>query len=256
MNGRFLGKSVLITGGGRGIGKAAALAFAKEGAQVAICGRNPANLEAVAAELRALGAKVVAESCDVTNEGQVADFIAAVLKEFGQIDVLINNAAVLGPIGPLAKASVSDWQTTIAANLTGPFLVTREVLRSSMLKKERGVVINVSSGAGRRGTAGWGPYAASKFGLEGLTQAWADETRETKIRFYTLSPGPTATAMRAEAVPGEDPKTIKAPDVVAAAFVTLALDDCALATGAILRLDNSGKILMGLEVPRPPVTLA
>jgi NAD(P)-dependent dehydrogenase (short-subunit alcohol dehydrogenase family) len=244
MNGRLREKSVLITGGGRGIGKAAALAFAREGAQVAICGRNSANLEAVAVELRALGAKVVAESCDVTNEGQVTDFIAAVIREFGQIDVLINNAAVLGPLGPLAKASVSDWQATIAANLTGPFMVTREVLRSSMLKKERGVVINVSSGVGRRGAAGWGPYAASKFGLEGMTQVWADETRETRIRFYTLSPGPTATAMRAAAVPGEDPKTIKAPGVVAAAFVTLALDDCAFATGAALRLDPAGKVLI------------
>lgn len=243
MNGRLREKTVLITGGGQGIGRAAALAFAKEGARVAICGRNAENLGAVAAELRALGAKVVAESCDVTNESQVADFIAAVLKEFDMIDVLINNAGVLGPLGPLVKASEADWQATIAANLTGPFLVTREVLRASMLKRGRGVVINVSSGAGRRGTAGWGPYAASKFGLEGMTQVWADETRETKIRFYTLSPGPTATAMRAAAVPGDDPKTIKTPAVVAQAFVELALDDCALATGGVLRLDAAGKIL-------------
>jgi len=243
MNGRLREKTILITGGGQGIGRAAALAFAKEGARIAICGRNAENLGAVAAELRALGAKVVAESCDVTNEGQVADFVAAVLKEFDLIDVLINNAGVLGPLGPLVKASAADWQATIAANLTGPFLVTREVLRSSMLKRARGVVINVSSGAGRRGTAGWGPYAASKFGLEGMTQVWADETRETGIRFYTLSPGPTATAMRAAAAPGEDPKTIKTPAVVAQAFVELALDDCALATGAVLRLDPAGKIL-------------
>jgi NAD(P)-dependent dehydrogenase (short-subunit alcohol dehydrogenase family) len=232
----------LITGGGQGIGRAAALAFAKEGAQIAICGRNPANLGSVAAELRALGAKVVAESCDVTDESQVHEFVAAVLKEFGVIDVLINNAGVLGPKGALAKVSAEDWRATLAANLTGPFLVTREVLRVSMLKKERGVVVNVSSGQGRRGSAGWGPYAASKFGLEGMSQVWADETRETKIRFYTLSPGPTATAMRAAAAPGEDPKTIKSPAVVAAAFVELALDGCELVTGSVLRLDPAGRI--------------
>lgn len=243
MNGRLREKTVLITGGGQGIGKAAALAFAKEGAQVAICGRNPATLEAAAKELRALGAKVVAESCDVTDEGQVADFIAAVIREFGSIDVLINNAGVLGPKGALADARAADWRATLEANLTGPFLMTRAVLRASMLKRERGVVINVSSGQGRRGTAGWGPYAASKFGLEGMTQVWADETRGTKIRFYTLSPGPTATAMRAAFAPDEDPKTIKSPAVTAQAFAALALDDCALPTGAVLRLDPAGKIL-------------
>lgn len=243
MNGRLREKTVLITGGGQGIGKAAASAFAKEGAQTAICGRDAANLGAVAAELRALGAKVVAESCDVTDEGQVSEFIAAVLREFGAIDVLINNAGVLGPRSALAKVSAADWRATINANLTGPFLMTREVLRASMLKRERGVVINVSSGQGRKGTAGWGPYAASKFGLEGLNQVWADETRGAGIRFYSVSPGPTATAMRAAAAPDEDPRTIKGPGVVAGAFVELALDDCALPTGSMLRLDPAGKIL-------------
>jgi len=243
MNGRLREKTVLITGGGRGIGRAAALAFAKEGANVAICGRNAENLGKVAAELRALGAKAVAESCDVSNEGQVADFIAAVIREFDGIDVLVNNAGVLGPLGPLAKAAAADWRATLEANLTGPFLVTREVMRASMLKRGAGVVINVSSGAGRKASAGWGPYAASKFGLEGMTQAWADETKDMKIRFYTLSPGPTATVMRAAAVPSEDPKTVKSPDVAAAAFVELALDGCALPTGSILRLDPAGKIL-------------
>ncbi len=243
MNGRLREKTVLITGGGRGIGRAAAVAFAKEGAEVAVCGRDAANLGAVAAELRALGGKAVAESCDVSDEGQVSEFIAAVLREFGRIDVLINNAAVLGPLGPLAAAAPAEWRAVMAANLDGPFLVTREVLRSSMLKRESGVVINVSSGVGRRGTAGWGPYAASKFGLEGMTQVWADETRGRGIRFYSLSPGPTATAMRAAAAPDEDPRTIKSPAVVAGAFVSLALDDCPLPTGSILRLDPAGKIL-------------
>jgi len=232
-----------VTGGGQGIGKAAALAFAKEGASVAICGRNAENLGTTAKELRALGAAVVAENCDVTDEGQVNEFIKAVIKEFGAIDILLNNAGVLGPKGPLVKASGAEWRATIDANLTGPFLMTREVLRATMLKREKGVVINVSSGQGRKGTAGWGPYAASKFGLEGMSQVWADETRGTKIRFYTLSPGPTATAMRAAAAPDEDPKTIKSPAIVAGAFVSLALDECALPSGAILRLDPAGKIL-------------
>ena len=243
MNGRLDGKTVLVTGGGRGIGRAVALACAEAGAKVAICGRDAVRLGAVAAELRALGAKVLSESCDVTDEGQVAEFVGAVVKELGHVDVLVNNAGVLGPMGPLEKAPADGWNATLAVNLTGPFLVTRQVLRSSMLKTGRGVVINVSSGAGRRGTAGWGPYAAGKFGLEGMTQVWADETRETKIRFYTLSPGPTATDMRAAAAPGEDPKTIKIPAVAAEAFVELALEGCGFKTGSVLRLDPAGKIL-------------
>lgn len=243
MNDRFRDKTVLVTGGGQGIGRAAAFAFAREGAQVAICGRNAENLRLVAAELRALGATVVSELCDVTDEGQVAEFLAAVLKQFGAIDVLINNAGQLGPKGPLVAASAAEFRATLEANLTGPFLMTREVLRSSMAKRERGVVINVSSGQGRKGTAGWGPYAASKFGLEGLTQVWADETKAAGLRFYTLSPGATATAMRAAAVPEEDPKTIKSPEVVAASFVTLALPDCPYPTGSMLRLDPAGKLL-------------
>lgn len=243
MSGRLREKTVLITGAGQGIGKAAAVAFAKEGAQLAICGRNLAALEAVAKELRVFGAEVVAESCDITNEGQVAEFIAVVIKEFGRIDILINNAGVLGPKGPLVAAAADDWRATLEVNLTGPFLMTREVLRASMGKSGRGVVINVSSGQGRRGMADWGPYAASKFGLEGMTQVWADETRETGIRFYTLSPGPTATAMRAAAAPGEDPKTIKGPNVVADAFIALALEGCVFPTGSILRLDLTGQIL-------------
>jgi NAD(P)-dependent dehydrogenase (short-subunit alcohol dehydrogenase family) len=240
---RLSGRTVLITGGGQGIGKSASLAFAREGANVAICGRNAANLGAVAAELRTTGARVVAESCDVGDEGQVSEFIAAVLKEFHAIDVLINNAAVLGPTGPLVGVSAAGWTETMRANLNGPFLVTREVLRSTMLKRRSGVVINVSSGQGRRASAGWGPYAASKFGLEGMTQVWADETRAAAIRFYTLSPGPTATAMRAAAAPGEDPKTIRQPSAVADAFVELSLDGCAFPTGERLSLDPAGKII-------------
>ncbi len=237
---RLRDKTVLITGAGQGIGKAVALAFAKEGAQVAICGRHSATIAAVASELRAFGVKVVAKICDVSDEGQVVDFVAAVSKEFDRIDILINNAGVLGPKSPLINVSAADWRATLDVNLTGPFLMTSTVLRAAM--RERGVVINVSSGQGRQGTAGWGPYAASKFGLEGLTQVWADEMRQTEMRFYTLNPGPTATMMRAVAVPGEETRALKHPAVVADAFVTLALDACAFPTGSILSLDLRGNL--------------
>jgi len=240
---RFEGKTVLITGAGRGIGRALALGFAREGAALLLCSRTPAELEAAAGEARALGAKVKAERCDVSVSAQVAAFVAGGVKELGRIDVLINNAGILGPIKPLAEVSDADWSEVLAANLNSAFYVTREVLRGSMLAARRGCVINVSSGQGRKASAGWGPYAASKFGLEGLTQAWAEEGKDAGIRFYSVNPTATRTKMRAEAVAGEDPATLKTPEKAVPAFLELASDHCDIPSGKAVWLDRkTGKL--------------
>jgi NAD(P)-dependent dehydrogenase (short-subunit alcohol dehydrogenase family) len=240
---RFEGKAVLITGAGRGIGRALALGFAREGAALLLCSRTPAELEAVAVEAGALGVKVKAERCDVSDAAQAAAFVAAGVKELGRIDVLINNAGILGPIAPLAEVSDADWAAVLGANLSSAFYVTREVLRASMLPRRRGCVINVSSGQGRKASAGWGAYAASKFGLEGLTQAWAQEVREQGIRLYSLNPTATRTTMRAAAMPDEDPATLKAPEKAVPAFLELASDDCRIPAGQALWLDRqTGKL--------------
>ena len=240
---RFQDKTVLITGAGRGIGRALALGFAGEGASLILCSRTSSELESVAHEARALGARVRAQSCDVSVSAQVASFVAEGVKEFGRVDVLINNAGILGPIKPLAEVSDADWKAVLAANLDSAFYVTREVLRSSMLPRGKVCVINVSSGQGRKASAGWGPYAASKFGLEGLTQAWAEEGRDRDVRFYSLNPTATRTAMRAQAVAGEDPASLKAPETVVEAFLTLASDDCRVPTGSAVWLNRAtGKL--------------
>ncbi len=231
MSGRLHGKTVVITGAGQGIGKAAALAFAKEGARVAICGRDKSKIDATAAESGAF-----AKTCDATDPKQVEAFVAAVVKEFGGIDILINNAGVLGPTGPLVSVSPKDWEDTLRGNATGPFLMTRAVLKAARPT----CVIGISSGQGRKGSAGWGAYAASKYALEGMTSVWADECKG-KTRFFTLSPGPTATAMRAKAAPKEDPRTIKSAGVVAEALVQIVVG--AHASGTLLRLDSDGNIL-------------
>ena len=127
----------------------------------------------------------------------------------------------------------------LASNLDSVFYVTREVLRASMLPRGAGCVINVSSGQGRKASAGWGPYAASKFGLEGLTQAWAEEGRERGVRFYSLNPCATRTAMRAKAFAAEDPASLKAPETVVEAFLALASDDCRVPTGSAVYLDRA-----------------
>jgi NAD(P)-dependent dehydrogenase (short-subunit alcohol dehydrogenase family) len=240
---RFEGKTVLITGAGRGIGRALALGFAREGAALLLCSRTPAELEAVAVEAGALGARVKAERCDVSVSAQVAAFVAAGVEALGGVDVLINNAGILGPIAPLAEVADADWNAVLAANLSSAFYVTREVLRAAMLPRRSGRVINVSSGQGRKASAGWGPYAASKFGLEGLTQAWAQETAESGIRFYSVNPTATRTRMRAEAVPGENPAALKAPEQAVEAFLALAGDDCMIPTGTAVWLDRkTGKL--------------
>ncbi len=230
MSGRLDGQVVVVTGAGSGIGLAAAEAFAREGARVAVCGRDAKKLAASGAAF--------ASACDVTDPEAVEAFVAAVVKSLGRIDVLINNAGALGPTGPLVDCSPEDWNATLAVNATGPFLMTRAVLR----RAKPSCVIGISSGQGRKGTAGWGPYAASKYALEGSTAVWADEYRGKGVRFFTLSPGPTATAMRAAAAPQEDPKTIKQPAAVAEALVAIVLDG-KLATGTPLRLDPKGALL-------------
>lgn len=240
---RFQGKTVLITGAGRGIGRALALGFAREGASLLLCSKTSSELESAAAECRASGAAVLARSCDVSVSAQVSAFVAAGLQEFGSIDVLVNNAGILGPLKPLVEVSDADWKAVLAANLDSVFFVTREVLRASMLPRGAGRVINVSSGQGRKASANWGPYAASKFGLEGLTRAWAEETRDRGVRFYSVNPAATRTAMRARAMPGEDPATLKAPEAVVEAFLTLAGDGCGLPTGTAAWLDReTGKL--------------
>ena len=240
---RLKAKTVLITGAGRGIGRALAVGFAHEGASLILCSRTSSELESVAQEARALGARVFAKPCDVSVSSQVAAFVAAGVKEFGRIDVLINNAGILGPIKPLVEVSAADWKAVLAANLDSVFFVTREVLRSSMLPRGKGCVINISSGQGRKASANWGPYAASKFGLEGLTKAWTEETRDKGIRFYSVNPTATRTKMRAQAMPEENPSSLKSPETVVEAFLILASDDCKLPTGTAAWLNReSGKL--------------
>jgi NAD(P)-dependent dehydrogenase (short-subunit alcohol dehydrogenase family) len=236
-------KVVVVTGAGRGIGRALALGFAREGAVLSVCSRTPAEVEAVAAQIRAAGGRASARACDVSSAAQAASFVAATVEEFGPIDVLVNNAGILGPREPLSEVADADWKAVMAANLDSAFYMTREVLKSSMLSRGRGVVINVSSGQGRKPSAGWGPYAASKFGLEGLTRAWAEDARAAGLRFYSVNPSATRTAMRAAAFAEEDPATLKAPETVVPAFLALADDGCEIPTGSAVWLDRkTGKL--------------
>jgi len=233
----LLGKCALITGGSRGIGRAIASAFAQAGARVFICGRNQAVVDQTIAEIRSSGGDIDGRGGDIGNAGEAARIVGAALERFGSIDVLVNNASVLGARVPIAEYPVEVWEEVIRVNLNGLFYVTHEVL-PIMLARRSGSIINVTSGVGRTGKARWGAYAVSKAGLEGFTQVLADEVKEVGIRVNAVNPAGTRTQMRAAAYPGEDPMTLPTPVEIVPVFLYLASDVSAHITGKSLNAQD------------------
>lgn len=219
------GKVALITGGGRGIGEAVALSYAREGADLILVSRTLKEVEVVSTEVRSLGRRVLAMRVDVSDEGQVAEMVRRGLDEFGQVDILVNNAGVFMGEEILTDIPLRDWDQTIAVNLSGPFLVSRAVL-PSMIRARRGSIINVSSICGRVGYGGHGAYSASKCGVEGLTRVLAEEVRRYRIRVNAVDPGLVATRLtKYEGVK---------PDRVTHLFLYLASDESKRITGQLL----------------------
>lgn len=214
---------VMITGATKGLGKALAFAFAKEGYRLAICARSVDKLTEVKNELEELGAEVIAVKADTSNEQDVDRFVSVVENVFGRIDVLINNASIFGP-GPtlLLDFPKADFEEVLRVNVMNPFLVTKRVL-PGMISRNDGSVINVTSEAGRTGFAEWGVYGISKFAVEGLTQTWADELQDTNVRMNMVDPGEMDTDMHAIAVPDCDYELAK-PENVVDVFLYLASD--------------------------------
>ena len=218
-------KVALITGAGRGIGKAVALAYAREGAKVAICARTGSEVEQTAQEIRALKAECKGWTCDVSVEESVKEFVAGAVKEFGHIDILVNNAGVMTRPASITELDIKKWDYTIAVNLRGLFLVTQAVL-PLMIKQKSGSIINVSSMIGRGAYANFIAYATSKWGLEGFTQTLAAEVRSSNIRANTVEPGVVATKLTGYS--GSKPESVT--DV----FVYLASDEAKGVTGKML----------------------
>lgn len=219
--GRLDGKVALITGGSRGIGKAIAMAYAREGAKVFICARRGADLKRAVREIRPMGGEISWCATDITKLKEVKRLAKEVCHAYGTIHILVNNASILGPRESIARYPLTSWENVVKVNLTALFLVTKEVL-GVMIPQREGSIINLSSGVGRIGKARWGAYAASKFGVEGFTQVLADEVKEWNIRVNAVNPGGTRTEMRAQAYPGEDPLTLPTPEEITGVFLYLA----------------------------------
>lgn len=175
-------KRVVVTAGGSGIGLAIAQSFAAAGARVAIC---DVDREAVA------GSSFFAQECDVADEAQVTKFFSRVKEEFGGFDVLVNNAGIAGPTKAFEKVTLAEWQRTLDVNVTGQFLCARAVI-PDMKSRRAGVIINLSSTAGRMGMPLRGPYSASKYAVRGLTDVLAIELGVFGIRVNALLPGMVA----------------------------------------------------------------
>ncbi|WP_055448838.1 3-ketoacyl-ACP reductase [Lacinutrix mariniflava] len=189
-------KKAIITGGGRGLGKATAMAFAKEGIDVAITGRNEIALKATVLELESLGVKATYSVFDVGNYEEVKTGIQSIIKTFGTIDILVNNAGIAA-FGSFNDMDVKQWSQIIQTNLMGMYYVTKEIL-PYLIDKNEGDIINVASTAGLNGNANTSAYSASKFAVIGMSESLMKEVRKNNIRVCTLTPSTIASDMSVE----------------------------------------------------------
>ncbi|RBN51961.1 3-ketoacyl-ACP reductase [Flavobacterium psychrolimnae] len=189
-------KNALITGAGKGIGKAIALALAKEGVNVILVARTQEEIDSVAAKVRSLRVKALAITADVADINSVNTAVEKALAEFGTIDILINNAGIAA-FGKFLELEPTDWERIIQVNLMGTYYVTRAVL-PNMIERQTGDIINISSTAGLSGNALTSAYSASKFAVLGLTESLMQEVRKHNIRVTALTPSTVATDMAKE----------------------------------------------------------
>ncbi|MEJ7819689.1 MAG: SDR family NAD(P)-dependent oxidoreductase [Rubrobacteraceae bacterium] len=221
-------KVVVVTGASQGLGRALALAFAREGARLVVNSRSEESVRPVAQEAESAGAEVLAVAADVSGSADVERLVGDAVDQFGGIDVLVNNAGLLGPRVAIEEYPEDEWRRVIDANLTGPYLVSKAAIPHM---RPGGSIINVVSGVSVEGRAEWGAYSVSKFGVEGLTQILAAELEDRGIRVNAVDPGGMRTDMRAAAYPDEDPKTRITPEENTAVFLYLASDESKDVTG-------------------------
>lgn len=187
------GKNAIITGAGKGIGRAMAIGLAQEGVNIGLVARTTSDLEKVAAELAQYGVKTAIATADVTDIEAVNVAIASIKSSLGAIDILINNAGI-GAFGSFMELEPEKWEEIVKVNLFGPYHVTRAVL-PEMIERKAGDIINVSSTAGKNGAAVTSAYSASKFGLIGMSESLMQEVRKHNIRVSTLVPSTISTDM-------------------------------------------------------------
>lgn len=219
---RLKDRIALVTGASRGLGRAIALAFAREGAHVLLLARGMTILGRVDDEIRAASGTASLVPLDLAD-GQAIDALGPSLYErFGRLDVFVGNAAILGALSPLPHILSTHWDRMFAVNVTANWRLIR-TLDPLFHRSDAARIIFVTSSVARSARAYWAPYSVSKAALEALAKTYANETAGTEIKVNLVDPGAMATRMRAEAHPGEDPATLPQPEQVTEIFVTLAM---------------------------------
>lgn len=218
------GRVALVTGASRGIGRAAALAYAEAGAHVVALARTTGALEELDDEIQALGSTATLVPVDLGDAAAIEKLGPALLARWGKLDILLANAGMLGPLTPLTHVTPKEWATVFDTNVTANWRLLKSV-EPALQASDAARVILMSSGAAHRCLAYWGPYSISKAAVEAMARTYAAETVTTPTRVMMVNPGPLRTKMRAEAMPGEDPQTLRTPEDLAPHLVRFSSPD-------------------------------
>ncbi|SHG93706.1 NAD(P)-dependent dehydrogenase, short-chain alcohol dehydrogenase family [Kaistia soli DSM 19436] len=253
-NGRFTDKVVLVTGAGSGIGKAAALQFAREGAAVSLAGRREAPLQEVRSAIEREGGTAIVLPADISDEHAVERLVAETERRLGPLDAAFNNAGIMGAYKPIIELTAADFDTVIGTNLRGVWLLARAEIKAMIASGRRGSIINTSSFVAEAATAGMSAYAPSKAGLNAMVRALAFEVGSFGIRVNNVAPGvirtPMSDGLSAElyqALAAHSAlKRLGEPEDVSAVTVWLCTDEARFVTGQTI-LSDGGFAIPGLR---------
>jgi len=210
----------LVTGASRGIGYHTALELAKAGAHVIACARTVGGLEELDDAIKAVGGSATLVPFDLADMQAIDTLGASIFERWGKLDILVANAGILGVISPIGHVEAKVFEKVMTINVTATWRLIRSV-EPLLAKSDQGRAVIMSSAAAHKCRPFWGPYSASKAAVEALARTWAGETQRLPLRVVSVDPGATRTAMRAQAMPGEDPSTLPHPSEVAARILPL-----------------------------------
>lgn len=234
------GRLALVTGASRGIGYFTAIELAKAGAHVIACARTVGGLEELDDAIKAVGSTATLVPFDLSDMAAIDQLGGHIFERWGKLDIAVLNAGVLGVISPIGHVEAKVFDKVMTINVTATWRLIRS-LEPLLVKSDQGRALILSSSAAHKCKPFWGPYSASKAAVEALARTWAAETQRLPLRILSVDPGPTRTAMRAQAMPGEDPQTVPHPSEVAAKLMALIGPD-QTETGKLYQL-REGKIV-------------